>query len=196
VAAIESTPALVKIADLPLLALTDRFDDRQTFTDLERSGAASNVNATREGPEPRHDGKPGGKSLWLAWQAPQDGTVTFSTAGSSFDTLLAVYTGSTLAELRRPENLVASDDDIGGFLTSQVAFNARKGQVYQVAVDGFAGQSGTVVLGWRLVPTPVDQTPPAIAPSGQPASVVAIADLPRATQCATSHPCEFNLSMV
>ena len=43
--------------------------------------------------------------------------------------------------------VVAADDDSGGFLTSLVAFNVTKGTQYQIAVDGFQGASGRVVLG-------------------------------------------------
>jgi hypothetical protein len=97
---------------------------------------------------------------------------TFRTVGSSFDTLLAVYTGSALNNLTE----VASDEDRGGFLTSEVRFNAVAGTDYQVTVDGFAGASGTVVLGWELdVVAPVL---PVIAAEGQPADALARAGQP------------------
>src|SRR5439155_26187964 len=62
---------------------------------------------------------------------------------SSFDTVLAVYTGSTLAGLVP----VASNDDTEGHLTSSlVSFNASAGTSYQIAVDGFGGSSGDISL--------------------------------------------------
>ena len=68
-----------------------------------------------------------------------------STVGSSFDTLLAIYTGSSVSNL----TLAANDDDIDpadGILTSTASFNATAGQTYQIAVDGFDGASGQILL--------------------------------------------------
>jgi hypothetical protein len=64
--------------------------------------------------------------------------------GSSFDTLLAVYTGSTVSALTR----IASDDDSGGSLTSRVSFSAVAGTTYRIAVDGYGAASGSVKLTW------------------------------------------------
>ena len=60
-----------------------------------------------------------GEERWFSWKAPSTGIVTFSTVGSTFDTELAVFTGT-------PGNLkdVGSDDDRGGFFASEVKFNA------------------------------------------------------------------------
>jgi len=59
----------------------------------------SNTDATIESGEPNHAGKPGGKSVWYAWKPDRSGIATFQTTGSTFDTLLAVYTGSSLSNL-------------------------------------------------------------------------------------------------
>ena len=50
----------------------------------------TNVGATKETGEPDHAGNVGGASVWCRWVAPADGTVTFDTFGSNYDTLLAV----------------------------------------------------------------------------------------------------------
>jgi hypothetical protein len=42
--------------------------------------------------------------------------------------------------------LVASNDDTNGLLTSEVAFTAQAGTNYLIAVDGFDGASGNIVL--------------------------------------------------
>jgi uncharacterized delta-60 repeat protein len=169
---IESSPALLELAGLPALALVDNFADRWRFVDASFVGTTNNLAATGEAGEPKHADKVGGKSLWLTWRAPASGVATFRTVGSSFDTLLAVYTGNALNQLAE----VASDEDRGGFLTSELRFNAEAGTEYQVAVAGFAGASGTVVLGWELdVVAPVL---PVIAAAGQPADVLARAGQP------------------
>ena len=62
--------------------------------------------------------------------------------GTNFDSTLAIYTGDYVEELLAK----AADTDSGGYLTSKVRFNAVMGQVYNVAVDGFNGLTGDVVL--------------------------------------------------
>ena len=105
--------------------------------------------ATREKGEPRHVGKPGRRSVWLSWLAQTNGIASFSTAGSTFDTLLAVYVGNSLTNLVP----IAANDDLGGFHTSAVSFNAQAGTVYQIVVDGLAGARGEILLTWRLEET-------------------------------------------
>ena len=109
------------------------------------SGQATgnNAAASKEPGEPDHAGRSGGASLWWSWTAPASGMVTIDTAGSDFDTLLAVYTGSNVGALTE----VASNDDAIG-LRSAVRFTARQGVVYHVAVDGYDGATGSVVLNW------------------------------------------------
>ncbi len=48
---------------------------------------------------------------------------------------------------------VASDNDSGGFLTSQLKFYAIAGTDYHIAVDGFHGAQGQIVFSWNLVPS-------------------------------------------
>jgi hypothetical protein len=109
-----------------------------------RSG--SNVGDTHESFETNHVGKLGGASVWTRWVAPSSGIATFSTRGSSFDTLLAIYTGTQMQNLVP----VASDEDSGGFLTSQTLFSVNAGTEYRIAIDGFGGASGDIVLSWSL----------------------------------------------
>ena len=121
----------------------DYFSNRISINPLASPVTGSNSNATREAGEPLHDGKPGGKSIWYTWHASFTGVISLTTLGSSFDTLLAVYTGTNVADLTP----VAADDDSGGYFTSLVTFNCVAGADYQIAVDGFQGASGTVTLG-------------------------------------------------
>jgi len=144
--AITSQPAEVIVLSQPL-PFTDNFgNDRLTLTASSGVGRGSNTLATAETGEPRHAGKPGGKSVWFTWRSPADGIAVFSTRGSAFDTLLAVYKSGALSET----NALAADEDRGEFLTSRVVFNAQAGANYQIAIDGFAGASGNFVLSWQL----------------------------------------------
>lgn len=108
------------------------------------SGQVTGTNqaATVEPGEPAHAGT-GGASVWYRWTAPADGPVRFRTAGSDYDTVLAVYVGDAVDKL----TLVASNDDTSGG-GSQVDFEAAAGTVYSIAVDGFFGATGSIVLTW------------------------------------------------
>ncbi|NLB54588.1 MAG: hypothetical protein GX811_02265 [Lentisphaerae bacterium] len=101
----------------------------------------SNVNASKETGEPNHAGHRGGKSVWWQWTASASGPVTINTFGSSFDTLLAVYTGTSVGSL----TAIASNDDSDS-LQSQVQFSAVAGTTYRIAVDGWNGASGSITL--------------------------------------------------
>ena len=151
----------VTIAPLPF---ADNFADRGSTNGLSGVGSGSNTNATRETGEPKHANKNGNHSVWLQWTAPANGVATFNTRGSSFDTLLAVYTGTSLSALTV---VAANDDEVSGLFTSQVQFNAAAGTSYIIAVDGLGGANGDIVLSWNLV-TSVPQIPMI---SAQPADV-------------------------
>jgi hypothetical protein len=102
----------------------------------------SNLRATKEAGEPDVAANPGGHSVWWQWQAPRTGLVKIETLGSSFDTLLGVFTGSVISNLV----LVASNDDVPGGLSSAVTFEAQAGTDYQIVVDGVDGAVGAIVL--------------------------------------------------
>jgi hypothetical protein len=108
----------------------------------------SNLTATKETGEPAHAGNPGGRSVWFTWVAPADGVWTFDTSGSTFDTVMGVYTGSVVGNL----TAVGNNDDWTGTKTSQVAFRATLGTRYGIAVDGYGGVGGTVVLNCHFTP--------------------------------------------
>jgi len=80
-------------APLPRPPLNDNFENRAPLTGTNAFAVTNNESATKEPGEPDILGNSGGKSVWWTWTAPQNGTVTISTEGSGFDTLLAVYTG-------------------------------------------------------------------------------------------------------
>jgi len=112
---------------------------------IEASGDTvfgSNVGATKEPGELNHGGNPGGKSVWWTWTSPANGVAIITTDGSSFDTTLAVYRGTAVGSLI----LTAQDDDSGEGARSRVVFNATSGVVYQIAVDGYDGESGNIKL--------------------------------------------------
>ena len=113
----------------------------QTITTV--NSTTTNQSATKEVGEPNHAGNAGGKSVWFEWIAPATGYVSIDTHRSSFDTLLAVYTGSTMSTL----NAVAVNDDDGSEnRTSGLSFKSIAGTVYKIAVDGYNGIFGNIEL--------------------------------------------------
>jgi hypothetical protein len=99
---------------------------------LNTTVLGTNTYATKEPNELAHGDVGVGKSIWWSWTAPSSGIFSATTAGSGFDTVLAVYTGSSLATLSE----VAANDDLGPITFSQVTFPATNGTVYYFAVDG------------------------------------------------------------
>ncbi|HEY6166782.1 MAG TPA: PPC domain-containing protein, partial [Verrucomicrobiae bacterium] len=107
----------------------DSFAARMALFGSSVATTGSNLGATKEVGEP-DENFTGGKSVWWTWTAPSNGNLTVTTAGSSFDTTLAVYTGSVLTNL----TLVAFNDTDS--TTSLVNFNVTAGTAYQIQVDG------------------------------------------------------------
>ena len=140
----------------------DNFANRTVFSGAMISDSESTAFATKESGEPNHAGNSGGKSVWYSWTAGSSGKVTIDTSGSAFDTLLAVYTGSSVSALKAVSG--GSNNNASGTLTSKVSFNVTAGTVYQIAVDGNNGASGQLAFHLNLA-----AAPPA-APTGVAAS--------------------------
>ena len=114
----------------------------------------STVGAAKEAGEPNHAVKTGGASVWTTFTPSENGTARISTENSDFDTVLAIYSISSGSGWDSLEE-VASDDNSGtDGQDSEVVFEASKDTVYLVAVDGAAGESGTVQLNQELAQKP------------------------------------------
>jgi len=127
--------------------LSDMFASCIALRGPAGSESDNNQNATKEPSEPNHAGNAGSRSLWYCWSTTNNTIVTLDTLGSTFDTLLAVYTGNDLSNL----TLIASNDDIAGAMNrlSKVSFTPVPGTTYHIAVDGYGGASGVVTLNWN-----------------------------------------------
>src|ERR1035437_8790266 len=151
----------------------DNFASATVLTGDWGSTNVDNRLATAEPNEPSHAGFPANASVWYQWTAPSDGEVTLDTIGSNnVDTVLAVYTGTSLATLSQ----VAANDDLypinssnpqinysgSDYFASYFAyyqtfygpsglrFNARGGTTYYFAVDTKSTSSsrGSISLSW------------------------------------------------
>ena len=140
---VDQTPASQTWTVQAATVNNDAFANAQVLAGAGGSATGSTVGFTKEAGEPNHAGNAGGHSAWWTWTAPASGSVTIDTIGSPFDTLLAVYTGTSVAALTQ----VAANDDASG-TQSRVTFTATAGVVYRIAVDGFAGASGSVTVNW------------------------------------------------
>ena len=121
----------------------DNFAQARLLEDFSFLDKSSSSSATRETGEPAHAGQTAAKSLWWKWTAVGNGRLQVSTKGSSFDTVLAVYTGASLAALKP----VTSNDNVATSVKySQVDFTTTRGTTYYFAVDGKSGASGAIIL--------------------------------------------------
>ena len=145
----------------PTAPANDDFANAVTLSSLAAT-TGTTVSATRETGEPTHvnSGYGSAKSVWYNWTAPADGDLDVKTEGSSFDTLLAAYTGSSLSALTVK---YASDDVIGGNW-SRLTFAVTAGTTYRIVIDGYGGSSGSTRLSGTFTAA---ATPP---PTGAPAA--------------------------
>lgn len=129
----------------------DMFSAAKGLTDPFGTDRGTTADATKEDGEPAHAGILGNKSVWYRWTAPESGLVVFDTLSrrSTFDTVLAAYTGDRLADLVP----VAGNDDVARFSRlSRMTVEARAGDTYMVALDGVAGKNGSYRLHWAMRP--------------------------------------------
>ena len=149
--AIES-PYVPLTFNVPVIA-GNGFANRLALTPLTNGIVRSdNTVATSAASEPvvvsDVPGGKGGKRIWFSWTPTASGIATFSTLGSGFETLLGAYTGTAATNLTAVPSVV-NDDDSAGNLTSRIMFNAVSNTEYEIAVDGYWGASGNVLLSWN-----------------------------------------------
>ena len=130
----------------PVPPANDAFAAAEVLTGRTGLVTGTNHDATVEVGEPAHAGDPGGASVWYRWRAPRSGTVTVSTRGSEFDTVLAAYKGWSVDALR----LQDANDDRRGHPYSRVRFPVVAGKTYRFAVDGAGASTGEITVRWSL----------------------------------------------
>ena len=124
----------------------DAFEKAFAITGASGTARGTNAGATTQTGEPQHAMVPTfGASVWWRWTAPTTGRVSFETAGSDFDAILAVYVGTRLNALTR----IVSDAGTGANGSSSVTFDTDAGQSYYIVVAGrTSADTGNVVLHW------------------------------------------------
>jgi hypothetical protein len=115
----------------------------------------TNVGASKEAGEPNHAGNAGGRSVWFKFQTsfifPQTVELRIQNhkvgqPSIAADTLMAIYTGSSVGSLSPVQSFHATD--------GAIVFKAQPSTMYRIAVDGFdAGQGadlGNFTLTWGI----------------------------------------------
>ncbi len=136
----------------------DDFSTRARVVGSALAIRSNNTGATAEPGEPAHSTLSATATLWWEWIAPATGPVTLDTVGSSYDTVLAVYTGTSLASLTP----VAANDNNGALPTSRLTFSAQAGTTYQFAVGAKSAATGLTLL--NVGTAPANDTFAAAAP--------------------------------
>jgi hypothetical protein len=122
----------------------DHFADAIVISNRVETVFSSASCATKEANEPTHPGTRSTNSVWFRWRAPYGGSVVMTTEGSTVDTVMAVYTGTNVANLAAVSN--GRNDDDGQKESSRVSFMAVSNTVYHIAVAGYnAGQGGVAL---------------------------------------------------
>jgi len=83
-------------------------------------------------------------NIWYCYTATCTGNVTVSLAGSSFDTMLAVYDGCECYPTSG--DLIECNDDAGAGYQSEVTFAAIQGNQYLIEVGGYSTETGEGLL--------------------------------------------------
>jgi hypothetical protein len=138
----------------------DNFANAQLISANTLSNNGTTRGATREINEPDHstdtDGFSwlGDHSVWYNWTSPLSGSMSIDTCQANIDSILAVYTGSSLDSLSR---VTDNNNNCPSGWGSKISFNAVAGTTYQVAVGDAGGlRESTFTL--RVI----DQTPPKV----------------------------------
>ncbi len=134
-------------------------DHFELATKVPRAGAAylaNNLYATLQPGEPQHGGNPAAAgSLWWRWTGDYATNILVDAAGSGVGTILAVYTGNALTNLKS----VMTVADQPGTRGTNLFFQAEKSTSYSIAVAGLSSNSlGSIRL--RIVPGGKLQTQP------------------------------------
>ena len=125
----------------------DYFSSARVISGTSGSTYDTNTTATREIGEPTTWGSTA-STKWYSYTPASSGTLTINTNGSSFDTVLGVFTGSSVLSLTN----IAKDDDGGDDGSdSLVALSVSSGTTYFVQVASwFSSSVGAITLNWSL----------------------------------------------
>jgi len=124
----------------------DYFSSSRVISGASGTITDSNSTATRETGEPTTYGSTA-HTKWYSITANSNGYLTVNTNGSSFDTVLGVFTGSSVSALTK----LGADDDGGSSFASLVSVSVVSGTTYRIQVGAFSsGVTGSIILNWSI----------------------------------------------
>ncbi|MEA2623438.1 MAG: hypothetical protein QOH61_2348 [Chloroflexota bacterium] len=131
----------------------DSFAHAKTVGSLPFHASLSNRNATYGLEEPVPGCAPVGATAWYTFTPSHTGAIQVHTLSSDYDTVLAVYRGTSVGSLAQ---VACNDDTSGGYdgFQSLVTFRAVKGRTYSVQVGGYTAASGDTELTIKGVTPP------------------------------------------
>jgi hypothetical protein len=114
--------------------------------------------ATTDPAEPTHCSVTGGYSYWLSYQPPANGRITLDTSGSSYDTVMEVYSYNVPPTTYNVLISVACDHgSVPG--AARIQLPVVKTRQYVVAIAGVNGAKGTAYLNYSLNTNQLPQAP-------------------------------------
>jgi len=132
----------------PVAPANDNFEKATLVYGQTESISTSNRGAGREKGEPKHTGAQGGGSLWWKIQPRTSGYLTIDTVGSSIDTLMSLYTGTSVTGLT---DVIGNDDISRPIVQSRInRLAVQPGDIYMLAIDGKNRARGSVLLNFAL----------------------------------------------
>ncbi|MBL9127872.1 MAG: hypothetical protein JNL97_09510, partial [Verrucomicrobiales bacterium] len=137
----------------------DAFDRPLLLVGVEASGTTDIRSATMEPLEPRWlRSNTGSGTVWWRWTAPEDGWVELTTDGSTFDTVIEVFTNSVISRLLP---LRDNDDDPGRIPLSRTKVGVTAGGDLRIRVFGTSpSEVGDASLKLRFHPRPAASSEP------------------------------------
>ena len=126
--------------------VSDDWENAAMLSGMSGSVTASNRTATVERGEPFEVN--GDKTtVWWKWSPAAATKAVFDTYGSDFNTVLGVYTGTSVSTLVE----VACNDIRFADRTSSVSFDVASGTTYYICVSGHKEGFGDIKLNWKAV---------------------------------------------
>jgi hypothetical protein len=127
-------------------AANDNFANATTINTVPFTGTLSQFGATTESSDPiascSIDSAPF-NTVWYKYTLPTNTTVHADTYGSTYDTILSVYTGSSghLTEV-----MASCSDDAGGTTQSETSFPGTAGTTYYFMIQAYQAQIGNLTF--------------------------------------------------
>jgi outer membrane protein assembly factor BamB len=130
-----------------LQASNNDFASSQLVTGRSWAVASDNRSATREPNEPRIRNNAGGRSVWYRWVAPATRRYHVATFSSDFNTMLGIYTGTTVGALTEVAAVTTAGDSNYIMSSAGATLFATAGTTYHIVVDSEVSSTGTSAAG-------------------------------------------------